>query len=89
MSTRASLTFELQELLENSAVLNPKLVKIKNESYWYHMRKALTPKKQMAITVKQNNMNSMWESYIYQWKVLESSGNMNTSLRLSCWCLLY
>ena len=43
--------------LKSSSYLSPIHIRVKNESYWYHMRKKLGPKKQNSIIAKQNPNN--------------------------------
>lgn len=57
------------DVLSSSKILQPIHVDIRNESYWYNMRRKLGPKKHAALMVKQNANNLQWESSIFKMKL--------------------
>eukprot|EP00600_Ochromonadales_sp_CCMP1393_P003892 CAMPEP_0174994894 /NCGR_PEP_ID=MMETSP0004_2-20121128/23890_1 /TAXON_ID=420556 /ORGANISM="Ochromonas sp., Strain CCMP1393" /LENGTH=161 /DNA_ID=CAMNT_0016249183 /DNA_START=120 /DNA_END=602 /DNA_ORIENTATION=+ len=57
--------------LNSSALLDPIHLQITNESYYYHMRKRMGPKKHGAAIVKQNPNSLRWEAFIFKMKVRE------------------
>lgn len=59
----------LVEALSASQVLQAVHIEVKNESYWYHMRKRMGPKKHMALIVKYNTTSLRWESFIFKMKL--------------------
>ena len=69
---RLSPTHEkLLNALKSSEVLHAIHVDVRNDSYWYHMRKRLGPKKHGALIVKQNPNTLRWEAYIFKMKLRE------------------
>ena len=54
--------------LNCSPILSALHVEVRNESYWYHQRKLLKPKKHKAIIISQNKNSMQWEAYIYMMK---------------------
>lgn len=59
----------LLDALTASQVLQAVHVEVKNESYWYNMRKRLGPKKHLALIVKFNATSVRWESFIFKMKL--------------------
>eukprot|EP01041_Mallomonas_annulata_P006103 gene6103-12356_t len=57
--------------LHQSKSLESIHIDVRNESYWYAMRKRLGPRKQATLIVDMNVMASRWESYIYKMKPRE------------------
>ena len=55
-------------ILSRSDNLSPIHVDIKNESYWYAMRRRMGPRKHNALIVEQNISSGRWESFIYKMK---------------------
>jgi stress-induced morphogen len=62
---------KLYQALSESEVLSALHVDVRNDSYWYHMRKRMGPKKQGALIVKFHENSQKWESYIFKMKVRE------------------
>lgn len=62
--------------LEDSPLLRPLHVEIRNDSYWYAMRKKLKPKRQLACITKYNTTYSRWESFIYKIKLREEDAEL-------------
>ena len=58
-------------ILNQSEVLSPVHVDVKNDSYWYLMRRKMGAKKHMSLIVEQNKTTSRWDSYIYKMKPRE------------------
>jgi acid stress-induced BolA-like protein IbaG/YrbA len=62
--------------LLTSSYLSPIHVAVRNESYWYRMRKKLGPKKQNAMIVKLNTTTNFYEAYMYKMKLRESDAEI-------------
>lgn len=67
----SSVHRKLYASLKTSSFLSCYHVNVKNESYWYQMRRKLGPKKQNAVMAKQNAISMNWESYYYKMKANE------------------
>jgi stress-induced morphogen len=60
---------QLLDALTCSTDLQALHVDVRNDSYWYHMRARMGPKKHAALIVKFHENSQRWEAYVFKMKL--------------------
>ena len=67
---------KLLKCLKSNVTLDCVYADVKNESYWYHQRSLLGPKRHNSILLTQNQSTYQWEANIYKYRADKETGDM-------------